>query len=57
MDGNDVHFVYKALSGDPLYSTYWNEVTEEREEFIFADAKEGLEELRKGRVVIQVSRC
>ena len=56
MDGNDVHFVYKALSGDPLYSTYWNEVTEDREEHIFADAKEGLEELRKGRVVIHIDQ-
>ena len=51
MDGNDVHFVYKALSGgDPLYSAYWDQVTEARDEYIFADVSEGLQCCQKWSV-------
>lgn len=56
MDGNDVHFVYKALSGDPLYSTYWNKVMKRRDKHTFASIKEGLEELTKERTVIHIEQ-
>ena len=54
MGGNDVHFQYKALAGDPLYSEFWDRVVNKREETVFENVKEGLDEIQNERAVIQV---
>ena len=54
MHGNDVHFQYKALAGDPLYSAFWDRVVNKREETVFENVKEGLDKIQKERAVIQV---
>ncbi len=43
MSGNDVHFQYKALQGDPLYSQFWDRVINKREETVFNNLQEGLD--------------
>ena len=52
MTGNDVHFQYKALAGDPLYSAFWDRVQNEPEDTVFSNLKEGLDKLKTGRYVI-----
>ena len=52
MTGNDVHFQYKALQGDPLYSQFWDRVTNLPEETVFANLPEGLDILLQERAVI-----
>ena len=55
MDGNDVHFQYKALvEEDPLYSAFWNRVTDFRETIVFGTVKEGLDMLQQERAVIHI---
>ena len=54
MTGNDVHFQYKALAGDPLYSKFWNQVVNNPEETVFSNLEEGLDILRKERAVIHI---
>ena len=54
MDGNDVHFQYKALAGDPLYSTFWDRVSVSRDDIVFGNVKEGLDMLRQERAVIHI---
>ena len=43
MNGNDVHFQYKALAGDPLYSAFWERVQTMPEKTTFGNLKEGLD--------------
>jgi len=52
MTGNDVHFQYKALAGDPLYAAFWDRVQNLPEETVFSNLQEGLELLMKERAVI-----
>ena len=52
MTGNDVHFQYKALAGDPLYSAFWDRVQNEPEDTVFSNLREGLDKLKTGRYVI-----
>ena len=54
MDGNDVHFQYKALAGDPLYSEFWDRVTNNREEEVFPNIEAGLDLLKQGPRVIHI---
>ena len=54
MDGNDVHFQYKALAGDPLYSAFWERVTDFRQTIVFGNVKEGLDMLKQERAVIHI---
>ena len=42
MDGNDVHFQYKALAGDPLYYSFWERVTFSRDSIVFDNVIEGI---------------
>ena len=52
MNGNDVHFQYKALQGDTLYSEFWDRVTNLPEETVFHTLEEGLDLLKNERAVI-----
>jgi hypothetical protein len=52
MHGNDVHFQYKAIQGDQLYSAFWDRVTNKPDETIFHTLEEGLDILMKERAVL-----
>lgn len=52
MNGNDVHFQYRALQGDPLYAEFWDRVINKREETVFGNLREGLAMLKRERAVI-----
>ena len=54
IDGNDIHFIVKAKSGDYLYSEFWERVTNKREEHVFQNLEEGLNMIRKERAVIHI---
>jgi hypothetical protein len=54
IDGNDIHFIVKAKSGDPLYSEFWERVTNKREEHVFQNLEEGLNMIKKERAVIHI---
>ena len=54
IDGNDIHFIVKAKSGDPLYSDFWERVTNKREEHVFQNLEEGLNMIGKERAVIHI---
>ena len=54
LNGNEPHFITKAKSGDPLYSEFWKRVTIRREEQTFQNLEEGLNMIKKDRVVIHI---
>ena len=54
VDGNDIHFIVTAKSGDPLYSEFWERVTNMREEHVFQNVEEGLNMIEKERAVIHI---
>ncbi|TRY67601.1 hypothetical protein TCAL_05368 [Tigriopus californicus] len=54
MDGNDVHFQYKALQGDPDYATFWNRVVNQRAETVVGSLEEGLQKIQSERAVLHV---
>ena len=54
VDGNDIHFIVTAKSGDPLYFEFWERVTNMREEHVFQNVEEGLNMIEKERAVIHI---
>ena len=52
MTGNDVHFQYKAVQGDPLYSEFWNRVINKPEETVYSNLQEGLDLLLSERAIL-----
>ena len=54
IDGNDIHFIVKAKSGDYLYSEYWERVTNFREQYVFQNLEEGLNSMKNERAVIHI---
>jgi hypothetical protein len=55
MSGNDVHFQYKAIQGDPLYAEFWDRVTNMPEETVFYSIEEGLDILMNERAVMHTA--
>ena len=54
IDGNDIHFIVKAKSGDYLYSEFWERVTNFREQHVFQNLEEGLNLMKNERAVIHI---
>ena len=54
IDGNDIHFIFKAKSGDYLYSEFWERVTNFREQHVFQNLEEGLNLMKNERAVIHI---
>ena len=54
VDGNDIHFIVTAKSGDTLYSDFWKRVTNMREEHVFQNVEEGLSMIKKERAASHI---
>jgi len=55
MNGNDVHFQYKAIQGDPLFAAFWDRVQNKPEETVFQNIEEGLDLLEEEQAVMHCS--
>ncbi len=52
--GNDVHYAFRALSGDPDYKAFWDRTKTDPAGSVFDTMEEGMKKLKEGQFVVHL---